>query len=230
MENTINDRVEKIIRELFSSNKRAFSRAIDVAPTVTENIVGKRRSRPSYELISKMISSIENLNVEWLITGNGKMIVEKPVVSDAQPIYGKEIARPFFDATNISLNEPDAFSIAIKDNSCRKVTIPFMGDYDFSLRVHGDSMVNSANPRKSINDQDVVICKLWNGQSHIRWGEVYAIVTSGGCIVKKVMPSKTEGNIECISLNEDNYMPYDLPLTEIYDWAIVTGVISVSIW
>jgi hypothetical protein len=227
---TINDRVERIIRELYSSNKRAFSMAIGVTPTVTENIVGKRRSRPSYELTSKIISSIENLNVEWLITGNGEMIVEKPVVSDMQPIYEKDVARPFFDSANISLNEPDAFSIAIKDSSCRKVTIPFTGDYDFSLRVHGDSMENTANPKKSINDQDVVICKLWNGQSHIRWSEVYALVTSGGCIVKKVMPSKTEGNIECISFNENNYMPYDLSLTEIYDWAIVTGVVSVSIW
>lgn len=71
---TINERIEYLINVLFSGNKRAFSKAIDVSPTVTDNIVGKRQSSPSFEVTHKIISSIDNISIEWLMTGIGEPI------------------------------------------------------------------------------------------------------------------------------------------------------------
>lgn len=71
---TINERITQIINDLFEGNKRAFSIAVGVSPAVIENIVGKRKSAPSFEVTSKIVSSIDNINTEWLIAGKGNML------------------------------------------------------------------------------------------------------------------------------------------------------------
>lgn len=222
---TINDRIKQLITDLFSGNKTAFSKAIKVSPTVTENIVGKRQSSPSYELIKKIVDSIENINHEWLLTGEGNMFKEH-MVSEDRPFYGKKVlAKPFLDASSFTSNSFSS-SIQVAETS---VVIPFVGDYDFSLRVYGDSMYDSGDLKRSINDQDIVACKLRKSQSHIRWGEVYALATPEGYTVKKIIQSEFEDCVRYVSLNEESgYGPYDQPLAEILEWAIVTAVVSIK--
>ncbi|MCD7973405.1 MAG: hypothetical protein LUG18_12215 [Candidatus Azobacteroides sp.] len=70
----INERIVELIDKLFSGNKRAFSLAIGVSPAVIENIVGKRKSSPSFEVTNKIVSSIDNLDPGWLLTGEGEML------------------------------------------------------------------------------------------------------------------------------------------------------------
>lgn len=67
---TINERFGKIIRTLYGGNKSAFAAAIGVAPSVVDNIVGKRQGKPSFDVIEK-VSAIAEVNIDWLITGKG---------------------------------------------------------------------------------------------------------------------------------------------------------------
>lgn len=67
---TINERFGKIIRVLYGGNKSAFASAIGVAPSVVDNIVGRRQGKPSFEVIEK-VSALAEVNTEWLITGKG---------------------------------------------------------------------------------------------------------------------------------------------------------------
>ncbi len=67
----INDRFGKIIRTLYGGNKSAFASAIGVAPSVVENIVGKRQGKPSFDVIEK-VCAIAEVNTTWLITGIGE--------------------------------------------------------------------------------------------------------------------------------------------------------------
>lgn len=186
---TISDRIQKIINDLFDGNKRAFSLAVGVVPSVTENIVGKRKSSPSYEVMNKILSSVENLSVEWLVTGKGGEMFTNIIVSEQASEYGKkcggEITKPFFDSGNISLRIPKAFSNLINSNDHLSISIPFAKDYDFSLRVYGDSMTNSTYGKRNIYDQDIVLCKLWNDRSHIRWGEVTHWLPSTDVLLRK---------------------------------------------
>lgn len=71
---SINERFRKLIDELFSGNKRAFSNSVNVSPTVIENIVGKRKGNPSFDVLNRVLSANENINPDWLITGKGPMI------------------------------------------------------------------------------------------------------------------------------------------------------------
>lgn len=71
---SINDRIELIIKEL-GFNKNSFSKKIglDNNTTIT-NIVSGRRSKPSYDLLNKIILSFDSINSEWLLTGEGPML------------------------------------------------------------------------------------------------------------------------------------------------------------
>ncbi len=139
--------------------------------------------------------------------------------------------KPHIDNAYASCGVPNGFSIAIQKSDCELVSIPFLSDYDFSIRAKGDSMINRDNPNRSIRDKDIIVCKLWGSRSHVRWGEVYALATTEGFIVKKILPSDRENCVKCVSFNvEDNYLPYDLPLDEIFDWATVVGIVSINKW
>lgn len=74
---SINDRFGKIIRVLYGGNKRAFATEVGIAPTVVENIVGKRQGKPSFEVIEK-VCALANINTEWLITGRGEAFDFRP--------------------------------------------------------------------------------------------------------------------------------------------------------
>ena len=89
----INERIKQLIETVSGGNKRAFSLLIGVSPTVIENIVGSRKGKPGYELLEKIIFSIENINTEWLFTGRGDIlktekrysIQESPAMIAAEP-------------------------------------------------------------------------------------------------------------------------------------------------
>lgn len=126
---------------------------------------------------------------------------------------------------------PSGFEIAIKKSQCNLYLIPDLKGCDFTVRAGGDSMINRKNPKRSIRDKDIVGCRLWKSRTHLRWGEVYALATVDGVVIKKIMPSETDGFIKCVSFNEeDGFLPYELKAEEIQDWAIVVGVVSVTNW
>lgn len=236
---SINNRIQNIINSLYAGNKRAFSFAIGVSPSVIENIVGKRQSNPSFDITSKIINSIENLNIEWLMTGNGRMLASDSVLTNNENSLVAEGIVQYKSLFSCNIKplihtvEPvaDSFHKAIECGKYTEIPVPFADNYDFTLRAYGDSMIGIDNHQKSIQDQDIVVCRFWKNNSYIRWGEVYALSTTEGYIIKKIMPSEKEGYIKCVSFNQKNgYAPYDLPLSEIFDWAIVIGSVRVSMW
>ncbi len=70
---TINERFVLIIEQSFRGNKSAFAAAIGVAPSVVDNIVGKRMGKPSYDVLAKT-SAIAEINTDWLVLGRGEML------------------------------------------------------------------------------------------------------------------------------------------------------------
>jgi transcriptional regulator with XRE-family HTH domain len=73
METSINSRLKEIIDTLYKGNKRAFSSAIGVSPTVIENVVGSRQGKPSYDVIEKIFAKA-NISPTWLLLGEGPML------------------------------------------------------------------------------------------------------------------------------------------------------------
>ena len=127
--------------------------------------------------------------------------------------------------------KPNGFDVAIMEDQCPKYIIPGLVGCDFTIPARGRSMINKNIPEKSIKDGDIIGCRKWNSRSHIRWGEVYVLSTTAGITVKQILPSEREGYIKCVPFNtEEGFMPFEIPVNEIYDWAIVVGIVSLSMW
>jgi transcriptional regulator with XRE-family HTH domain len=74
--NSINERILKLIK-LLNLNKKSFSEKIKLSsPAVLENIVGLRKSKPSFDIIEKIIQYTE-INANWLITGRGEIFIKQ---------------------------------------------------------------------------------------------------------------------------------------------------------
>lgn len=74
---TIKLRYEELISHYSAGNKRLFCKQIGIAPSVLENIVGKRQTKPSFDVLVKTLFAFENISARWLITGEGSMDVSK---------------------------------------------------------------------------------------------------------------------------------------------------------
>ena len=56
-----------------TETKPPFARAIGIAPTSISNYLGKdRASKPSSDILEKIVNSVEKVNAYWLLTGKGE--------------------------------------------------------------------------------------------------------------------------------------------------------------
>ena len=90
-------------------------------------------------------------------------------------------------------------------------------------------MVNTANPERSIPNGALVAVRKTK-LSTPRWGEVYALATADGCIIKRLYPSDRDGYVRCVSFNNEEFPPFELETREIYDIGNVVAVVSVKLW
>lgn len=240
----INSRFDQIIAALFKGNKSAFASAVGITPSVVDNIVGKRQGKPSFEVLEK-VSALAEINIEWLITGNGNMLKElrqKPAaISTAKAQIttgrGSETILEAFTETNkktpgaIPLVSERAiggfanehFSIKERDVLAYYV-IPkfrFLG-VDFMIEVLGDSMIPKFYPG------DIIACSIISHSRYIEWNKCHLIATlDRGLIVKRIMPGSDDGCYKAISDNKD-YPPFDIPKDEITGMARIVGVIHLE--
>lgn len=69
MQETINDRMERLVNERFDGNKAAFAKAIGLQPTAMSSYLSKqRRSKPSVDMVAKIVTTL-NVDARWLIIG-----------------------------------------------------------------------------------------------------------------------------------------------------------------
>lgn len=140
-------------------------------------------------------------------------------------------AVPLFETQSASCGMPMGFEVAVEAHRCNKYILPDIYNCDFAMRTSGRSMINRKQPERNIPERAIIGCRLWRSRTHIRWGEVYALATPDGAVVKQIMPSEKEGHVRCVSFNtEEGFEPYDLPVEEIQDWALVIGVVHVVNW
>ena len=213
---TINDRFKEIINNLYNGNQASFAKAIDVSPTVIANVVGKRQGKPSYDVIEKICANA-NISPSWLLIGEGEMIRPDNDQNELIPMSSPEGGIPLvpIEAWAGLFHGEEAVALA----DCERFFVPAFKDADFLISVRGDSMI----PR--YYSGDLVACKyLPLSDIFFQWGKVYVLDTNQGALIKKVRPGSTNDTITLISENPD-YEPFELPLSCIYNIALVQGLI-----
>lgn len=240
----INGRFNQIITTLFKGNKSAFASAVGVTPSVVDNIVGKRQGKPSFEVLEK-VSAIAEINIEWLITGNGNMLKEQTQKPAAITKKEKLISthsgnETYFESlTETTKKDKGAiplvseravggfanahFSIKERDVVAYYIIPKFRYlAVDFMIEVTGDSMIPKFYPG------DIIACSIINHSRYIEWNKCHLIATiDRGMLVKRIMPGTDKDCLTAVSDNKE-YPPFDIPKDEITGMARIVGVIHIE--
>lgn len=175
-----------------------FCRSLGVAPTY----IGVMRKSMSAEKLNKVASLYPDLNREWLLYGEGDMLVSgrrdpQDLLEEAGYVVPLLPVSAF--AGNIT-----AWSQQIKPEDCEKVVSPVRG-VDFAIRISGDSM------EPAFRDGSIILIKRIDDNYFIPWGHPMIIDSTNGVFLKNVFPSdKGESYIEARSVNP-KYPPLQIP-------------------
>ena len=210
MESAINKRIAEVIKYK-KMTVNSFSKMIGVPQTTLNNyILGKRKT--SFELINKVANACPEIDKQWLLTGEGEMQSDsttEPQDTMSLPLIPRDAMAGMLTGDNA----------AIMAYECENFIVPVFQGSDFLIRVQGDSMIPTYLSGDIVACKRIVADNIW-----FQWGKTYVLNTSQGALIKRIEPSDKEGFIKICSDNEQ-YKPFELPTTEIYGLALVTGII-----
>lgn len=68
---SINERILSLI-ELKNLNKSSFCSKVEIKPQTLHNIISGRKTKPSFDVLKKILEHFSDVNAEWLIKGKGE--------------------------------------------------------------------------------------------------------------------------------------------------------------
>lgn len=170
--------------------------------------------------ISNIVSVYPDLNLEWLITGNGEMLKSNHTSSTTSSAQVQISANtkpriPYTAAAGSITNAVEGIS----ESQCEQVpVVPTFPSYDFTIIVKGDSM------EPKIEGGDEVACKRVDQTSFIQWGKVHVLDTAQGIVIKRIYEDGDK--IKCVSYNPE-YPPFSIDKSEIYSISLVVGLLRI---
>lgn len=211
--NMINKRMTELINAVSNGNKRAFSQLVGVSPTVIENIVGTRQGKPGYELLEKILFAIENINIDWLLTGRGSMLRTEVASISLEPTagvpyYNVDFIGGFGELDNDQTRNPD-HNIVFKQYE----------DATLWCNITGHSMA------QKINHGDIIAlreCRL----EDVLYGEIYAVVMDTLRTVKILRKSQDPNKFRFVPINTAEFDEQEFEKNRIIRIFEVLGSIS----
>jgi len=198
-------------------SKSEFGRTIGVSSAYVSSI----RKSIDPDKIQSITLNYPDLNLDWLMTGEGEMI--KSSKQSSLLINNGDVE--FVPLLPISaqggtLNE---FVVSVKGgNDCEQIVSPIKGA-DFAITVSGDSMAPEFP-----NGAQILIKKI-NAKAFIDWGKVYVLDTCNGTVIKILVPSDNKEYVRCLSINpEPRYAPFDIAFEDVYGFYRVMMCMSVK--
>ena len=200
---TASERVEALTANYGISARKLAEKCGYIPQRIYDIVNGKTRNI-SHEIASKIVSLYPEINMSWLLTGEGEMIASE----DANAVSGYTTYLLPQSAMGGPLTGFSADGVTIP--GCEKIVSPIK-DVDFAITIYGDSMA----PEYPSGCR--VLVKKIDPKSYIAWGNVFVLDTSNGVIIKEVQPSDRENCIKCVSFNPSGkYKPFDVPLSDIF--------------
>ena len=205
---------------------REFERAIGVSNGTVRHITDAL----SANLKEKISANFPQLNMNWLLTGEGEML-RSSKAAPSQPDVNERPVLKEVTKGGLPLIPIDAVAgfngwdeSGISELDCTHYDVPDfeMAHADFLIRVSGSSMY----PKYSSGD--ILACRKIDEITFLQWGKIYVIDSRQGAMVKRLFPM--EGNADMILCKSDNpnYPPFELPKEEIRSLSIVVGAIRLE--
>lgn len=206
--------MEDLIDRLFKfmEYKGLSQNQFEVTCGLPHSDLRNRKQGPTASYVAKIITKFPELNLNWLVSGNGPMLIGR-----TSPTIGKSKQIPLLPFSAVAgwmadNNKADSSieTMVVEDFSARGA--------DCAIRVEGDSMY----PR--YKNGDILAIRILKDPSFFQWGRVYVLNTTQGCVVKRLLPCEgDETRIICHSENTKNYPDYKIMKEDILGVAIVVG-------
>ena len=190
----------------------------------------------SEDNIARFLAYAPDVNIEWLITGNGEMLKNQSSASDHdaderhREEKNVELAAhrasmaeegipliPFSAMAGMLSGEQKAL-----EYECERYVIPAFTGADFLMQVSGNSMAPTYVSGDIVACQRVPMAGLF-----FQWNKPYVIDTNQGAIIKRIKPGSDTQHVLIVSDNKD-YDPFELPYQDIYAVALVIGIIRIE--
>ncbi|MFA9212519.1 MAG: helix-turn-helix transcriptional regulator [Candidatus Methylacidiphilales bacterium] len=179
--------------------------------------------------VEKIVSAYPDINVNWLVTGHGNMLVSKDY-ADSEDFTTIKEPRSVYETKRlgiplIPISATAGFSsmdVQILEHDVEEYfNIPFLSEKpDFAIGINGDSM------SPLYEDKSFIICKKIP-VSEMVWEGVYLITVNGSSMVKRIYPSITPGCILCRSDNQ-RYRDFDILKADITSIAKILSSIRIN--
>lgn len=204
------EKFKKRLLEYIEGHLKISIRAFEEMCGLTNGSIGAIKVKgPSVDNLSKISDACPELDLNWLISGHGQMLLNHTEKFGQIPLLPFSAAAGYLAGGNGA----DSFigiPIMFPDFSERGA--------DCAIRVDGDSMY----PR--YKSGDILAIKILQDPTFFQWGRIYCVSTLQGCIVKKLYPFPGDENlIVCHSENSDVYPDFTISKSDILSIAIVVG-------
>ncbi|MCS2403772.1 Peptidase S24-like protein [Bacteroides salyersiae] len=189
---------------------------------ISRGYISKIKESIGTPILNKITSSYPELNTEWLISGNGKMLNEKDYVNEISipvisTIMNVKLVGQYAQAGYLcGYNDPEYMDSL--------PTIPFAVDTEHKgnyicFEVRGDSMDDGS--KYSYEQGDIVLCRevsqeYWKSRLHYtHWNAFVLIHKTDGILIKQIIAHDVERGIITIHSFNDLYPDREIDLKDI---------------
>ena len=226
----INKRLVDILEYFFDGNVSEMARKTGVLQPTLNNIVANRKSKPSADNLTKIANSIESLNSEWLLTGEGEMI-KKTIHNDVEAVpEDKYIMAEYADLRSFAGRLGGSDIEQLPETHKRLLPREYEKGNYLVVRVSGDSM-NDGTSRSLCDGDEVLVRELapseWEALP-IR-NRLFIITSRGGNVLKQIKEvNKEERYIVCHSFNTA-FEDFTLSFDDIYQIFVIYKIVQKQI-
>lgn len=178
----------------------------------------------SEDNISRFLAYAPDVNVVWLLTGEGEMLKTEHTSGGMPPVAHQTDNPkegipliPFSAMAGALMGEQTAL-----EYECERYVVPAFSGADFLMTVKGNSMM------PTYISGDIVACqRVPMSDLFFQWNKPYVLDTAQGAIIKRIKPGSDKQHVLIVSDNKD-YDPFELPYEDIYAVALVIGIIRLE--
>lgn len=215
-EKTVKQRLMEYLR-----SKRITQTEFTKALGVSNTYIGAMRKGIGPEKLKKIGELYPDLNRDWLLYGEGEMLVDTCPPEVRREVGYETLLLP----VEAYAGGLQMWSEGIRASDCTRIMSPISG-VDFAIPIRGDSM----EPR--FHSGTILLIRRINERAFIPWGNPMVIDTENGVLVKNLMPddSPTDSSGEEYVIAEScnpKYPPFKVPKSSIYALYRVMGTLEV---
>lgn len=180
--------------------------------------------------LENILNRYTDINIEWLLTGNGDMVNFDVLQERRASLYKKTNKKDNAEIPLYDIQSTEGIIDLFGNNENQKpvdyIRIPKISECDGALYVTGDSMY------PLLKSGDIVVYKkIFNLERNIIWGEMYLVyVNNEGnetFFTRFLRQSERESHVQFVAQNE-HHQTIEFPISSIKALALVKGSIRVN--